>query len=396
LRSPLVRRSPTNQAYSPGMCWLPMSRMRLRRPVSGLHTHSGEASRQTPFRATPVRVRDVNANQEVNSRFERKSATKDSALAEAAAQQGASRTVTPASQPTLSTPVPALQPFGNHHSYMSIDRAFKANLARLTFGLSPAVLAEQFFDWLSHLRIWPGKQMALVEDALSRSARFGMYAAQAATQSVVPPCVVPLPQDRRFQGQQWQQFPYNLIYQSFLTTEQWWQAATTGVDGVAQSNERRLSFTVRQFLDVLSPSNYIWTNPEVARTTIEKGGRNLVEGWQNLIEDWRRSTTGQPPVGAEQFGVGRNLAITPGKVVWQNRLIELIQYSPTTERVLAEPILIVPAWIMKYYILDLSPNNSLVKYMVDQGHTVFMLTTPLIFTPPRKYRQTWVVRRAWQ
>ncbi len=317
---------------------------------------------------------DVNANQEVISRSERTSATKDSAVAEAAAQHRASRPVPPVLQPTLRAPTPALQPFGTHHSYMSVDRAFKANLARLTLGLSPAVLAEQFFDWLAHLGISPGKQMALVEDALSRSASFGMYAAQAATQSAVPPCVEPLPQDRRFQGQDWQQFPYNLLFQSFLTTEQWWQTATTDVDGVTQRNERRLSFTVRQLLDVLSPSNYIWTNPEVARTTLEQGGRNLVHGWQNLVEDWRRSATGQPPVGAEQFGVGRNVAITPGKVVWQNRLMELIQYSPATERVFAEPILIVPAWIMKYYILDLSPNNSLVKYMVDRGHTVFMIS----------------------
>src|SRR5208283_3436688 len=123
---------------------------------------------------------DGNANQEVISRSERKPATKNIAVAEPAAQHGASRPVTPALQPTLRTPAPAVQPFGTHYSYLSVDRAFKANLARLTLGLSPAVLAEQFFDWLAHLGISPGRQMALVEDALSRGARFGMYAAQAA------------------------------------------------------------------------------------------------------------------------------------------------------------------------------------------------------------------------
>ena len=146
------------------------------------------------------------------------------------------------------------------------------------------------------------------------------------------------------------------------------------VDGMSQRNERSLSFTVRQVLDMMSPSNFIWTNPEVARATLEQGGRNLGEGFKNLIEDWQRAITGKPPVGAEQFVVGQNIAVTPGKVVFQNRLIELIQYSPATEQVYAEPVLIVPAWIMKYYILDLSPQNSLVKYLVDQGHTVFMIS----------------------
>jgi polyhydroxyalkanoate synthase len=270
--------------------------------------------------------------------------------------------------------VPHSQPLPNHHTYSSIDRAFKANLARLTFGLSPAVLAEQTFDWLVHLAISPGKQMELVEKWLRDSVRLGLYAAEAATRHAVPPCIAPPPQDRRFQGEDWQQWPHNLSYQLFLLIEQWWQEATTGIDGVSQQYERSVSFTARQFLDILSPSNYIWTNPEVAQATISQGGRNLVEGFQNLIEDWRRAVTGTPPVGAEQFAVGRNVAITPGKVVFQNRLIELIQYSPATDQVFAEPVLIVPAWIMKYYILDLSPENSLIRYLVEQGHTVFMIS----------------------
>jgi polyhydroxyalkanoate synthase len=265
-------------------------------------------------------------------------------------------------------------PLAQHYAYVSIDRAFKANLARLTFGLSPAVLARQTFDWLAHLAISPGKQLQLIEKWARETARFGIYAAQSAVNPGTPPCITPLPHDRRFAGEAWQQWPYNLIYQSFLLTQQWWHNATTGIDGVSQRHEDSLSFTARQFLDIASPSNFVWTNPEIAQATIAQGGRNLVAGFQNFIEDWQRATSGKPPVGADKFVVGQNIAVTPGKVVFQNRLIELIQYSPATDQVYAEPVLIVPAWIMKYYILDLSPHNSLVKYLVEHGHTVFIIS----------------------
>jgi polyhydroxyalkanoate synthase len=263
---------------------------------------------------------------------------------------------------------------GEHHMYESIDRALKASLARVTFGLSPLVLAEDTFDWFVHLAIFPGKRLQLLEEASRKAAQFGMYAAQNIANPATPPCISPLPQDRRFKAEAWRRWPYNLIYQSFLLTEEWWHTATTGIDGLSQRRQERLSFTVRQLLDVTSPSNYVWTNPEIAKATVSQGGRNLIQGWQNLVEDWQRATSGKSPVGAEQFVVGENVAITPGKVVFQNRLIELIQYSPTTEQVYAEPVLIVPAWIMKYYILDLSPQNSLVRYLVEHGHTVFMIS----------------------
>ncbi|WP_439372051.1 PHA/PHB synthase family protein [Bradyrhizobium sp. DASA03120] len=257
---------------------------------------------------------------------------------------------------------------------LSLDRAFKAQLARLTFGLSPAVLAEQTFDWMVHLAISPGKRLQLAEDALRNAARLGLYAGESAVKPGTPPCVEPRPTDRRFAAEAWQRWPFNLIYQAFLLNQQWWNDATTGIEGVSRRNERSLSFTVRQALDIASPSNFILTNPEIAQVTIEQGGRNLLKGLQNLVEDCERTITGQAPSGADQFIVGQNVAITPGKVVLQNRLMELIQYAPSTEQVHAEPVLIVPAWIMKYYILDLSPQNSLVKYLVDQRHTVFMIS----------------------
>jgi polyhydroxyalkanoate synthase len=123
-----------------------------------------------------------------------------------------------------------------------------------------------------------------------------------------------------------------------------------------------------------SPSNFPWTNPEVQRAAWAQHGMNFANGAANLAEDWRRETLGEPPAGSERFAPGEQVAVTPGKVVMRNRLAELIQYSPTTTDVHPEPILIVPAWIMKYYILDLSPHNSLVKFLVDRGHTVFMLS----------------------
>jgi poly[(R)-3-hydroxyalkanoate] polymerase subunit PhaC len=123
-----------------------------------------------------------------------------------------------------------------------------------------------------------------------------------------------------------------------------------------------------------SPSNLAWTNPEVLRVTREQGGANFVRGFSNFVEDARRIALGQPPVGAEAYVPGAQVACTPGKVVFRNRLIELIQYAPATETVFPEPVLIVPAWIMKYYILDLSPHNSLVRYLVERGHTVFIIS----------------------
>ena len=137
-------------------------------------------------------------------------------------------------------------------------------------------------------------------------------------------------------------------------------------------HEKMLTFAARQVLDIMAPSNGILTNPVVLAKTIRDGGMNLVRGWQNWLEDWERQSGGHKPVGAENFVVGRDVAVTPGKVVFRNDLIELIQYSPATATVAAEPVLIVPAWIMKYYILDLSPANSLVRFLVE-AHGVHRL-----------------------
>jgi polyhydroxyalkanoate synthase len=256
-----------------------------------------------------------------------------------------------------------------------VDRSLHATIARFTFGLSPAALAKAYFDWAIHLAVSPGKQLQLVDKATRKTVRFANHAFHAALESEkASSCIEPLPQDRRFIGAEWQKPPYNFMYQAFLLQQQWWHNATTGIRGVTKHHEAIVEFVSRQILDMVSPSNFLATNPEVFRQTVSKGGMNLVSGLRNMTEDWERAVSGKKPVGTENYAVGRDVAATPGKVVYRNRLIELIQYAPATGNVRPEPVLIVPAWIMKYYILDLSPHNSLVKYLTEQGFTVFMIS----------------------
>jgi polyhydroxyalkanoate synthase len=262
----------------------------------------------------------------------------------------------------------------DRYALSSADRAFRARLARLTLGISQATVADTQAHWLSHLAMSPGKQVALAELALRNAARLALYAGQSVLDPDAPPPAAPARGDRRFADAGWRTWPYNLLAQSFLLAQDWWQEATTGIEGVERLAEARMAFMARQRLDALSPSNLPWTNPEIARATLESGGLNLLQGTQNLADDARRLLSGEPPVGTGAFRVGETVAVTPGKVVFRNHLIELIQYAPQTPTVHAEPVLIVPAWIMKYYILDLSPGNSLVRWLVERGHTVFMVS----------------------
>ncbi len=258
--------------------------------------------------------------------------------------------------------------------YRAVDRLWSAQRGRLTGGLSPAALALAFIDWSVHLANAPGKQMDLAEKGGKAASRFAAHALGAATNRAAPPPVEAPPGDNRFAAEEWGRLPYNLWAQGFLLGQQWWRDATTGVPGVTPHHEDVVAFTTRQILDMMAPANNPMTNPEVIARTIGSGGMNLVQGFQNWVEDATRLADGRPPVGAEDFVVGRDVAVTPGKVVYRNDLIELIQYAPTTETVRAEPVLIVPAWIMKYYILDLSPQNSLIRWLVAQGYTVFCIS----------------------
>lgn len=255
----------------------------------------------------------------------------------------------------------------------SIDRSLHAAAARFTFGLSPAALTKAYSDWALQLALSPGKRLQLVDEAARQAARLVSYASQCAVNDSKP-CIEPAPQDRRFAAPEWQTFPFNLMSQAFLLSEQWWRGATTDIAGVTKRHENMVAFGARQMLDMFSPSNFPLTNPEVLKKTAETGGLNLMNGLRNIAQDFERTVSRQKPLGTENFIVGRDVAASKGKVVYRNRLIELIQYAPTTAEVRPEPVLIVPAWIMKYYILDLSQQNSLVKYLTDQGLTVFMIS----------------------
>jgi polyhydroxyalkanoate synthase len=254
------------------------------------------------------------------------------------------------------------------------DRVPRAFAARATLGLSPVSIGLAFADWWLHLALSPGKQLELARKAARKWLRYGEFLAQVARGAQRPCCIEPLEQDSRFAAPDWQAWPYNAIYQGFLLTQQWWHNATTEVRGVAPHHEQVVNFAVRQMLDHVAPSNFPWTNPEVVRAALAEGGANFVRGVANFAEDVEAALLERAPQGVERFTPGRQVAVTPGKVVFRNRLIELIQYQPATDTVHAEPLLVIPAWILKYYILDLSPENSLVRYLVGEGHTVFMIS----------------------
>ncbi len=257
-------------------------------------------------------------------------------------------------------------------SFETLDRLGHAGTARLTQGISPHALYAAWFDWATHLANAPGRLIELGLEGLNISARFARFAAHSLSEEARP--FQPQASDHRFNDPAWQRFPYVLWQQAFLAQEAWWTSATREVRGMTPKNADRASFITRQLLDVWSPSNVPWLNPVIIDRTLKESGANLERGGTNLQEDFWRRLAMQPEPPADGLEVGKDLAVTPGEVVFRNELMELIQYKPATERVIAEPLLIVPAWIMKYYVLDLSPHNSLVRYLVERGFTVFMVS----------------------
>jgi polyhydroxyalkanoate synthase len=179
--------------------------------------------------------------------------------------------------------------------------------------------------------------------------------------------------DSRFKHEAWSENPAaDVMKKAYLITAQWMEDMADSMEAIDPNIHHRTKFWTKQLADVLSPSNFALTNPEVMEEVVRTGGANLIQGLQNLLEDMQRRRISH--VAEDAFEVGVDLAITPGKVIYRNPLIELIQYTPTTDKVHAIPMLMIAPWINKYYVMDMSPENSMFKYLVDSGYTVFAIS----------------------
>jgi polyhydroxyalkanoate synthase len=217
----------------------------------------------------------------------------------------------------------------------------------------------QAYPWQEYVTLWQGTMLKM----LGHTA---------------PPVAVPKKSDKRFKHEEWENnFLFDYIKQSYLITSRYLHSIVIGVEGLDDATRKKVDFFTRQFIDAVAPSNFALTNPHVLDETIRTGGTNLVNGLQNLLDDLERSEGNELRIrmtDTEAFKLGDNIAATKGKVVFQNELMQLLQYEPTTETVYQRPLLIVPPWINKFYILDLRENNSFIKWAVDQGHTVFVIS----------------------
>jgi len=253
-----------------------------------------------------------------------------------------------------------------------LDRELRAAVARASRGMSPVELGLAYMDWVAHLALSPGRQALLLQSFVNKLAGIGGYALRSLFDAEAPAPGARL--ERRVSSKAWQRWPFNVLARSHQLTKDWWREATSDVDGVSAEHLVLMQAVAEQILDMLSPANFLLSNPEVLEATVHERGRNLLRGLRLLVRDRLRDAANTGVEENPQFKVGENVAVTPGKVIYRNALMELIQYAPATETVAAEPVLICPPWIMKYYILDLSPGNSLVRYLTGQGKTVFMIS----------------------
>lgn len=267
---------------------------------------------------------------------------------------------------------PAMWPL-QPQSFETLDRAARAMAARFTHGVSPNAQMSAWLDWAAHLAQAPGRQTELAIDAYASALRLSLFGWRNLVSDKAERPFAPAAGDKRFDDPAWNSFPYLFFQQAFLAQQHWWRAATRDIRGMQPNNAARISFLALKWLDIFSPANTPWLNPLVVDRTQREGGANLLRGAQNLLEDTFDAAT-QMRVDRNGYVVGKDVAATPGEVVYRNHLMELIQYKPSTESVFAEPILIAPAWIMKYYVLDLAAHHSLVRYLVERGFTVFMIS----------------------
>lgn len=251
----------------------------------------------------------------------------------------------------------------------------EAGFARLTGGFSPLSAGEAFVDWAAHSVTSPQKMKALADFYSEEwKSLLGLYLGSISGAGKCRPCEKSLPQDKRFVHETWTSWPFSLMAESFLSVERFWDEATKEVDGATPHHLDLVNFIGRQALEAVAPSNFFFTNPEVLEETVRSSGANLISGTEHFLTDLKHILSRAEPRLDAEYLPGESVAITEGFVIYRNDLVEVIQYTPTTTHVRPEPVVIVPAWIMKYYVLDLRPKNSLVKYLVDQGFTVFMIS----------------------
>ncbi len=257
-----------------------------------------------------------------------------------------------------------------------IDYLWQANPMSRLLPLSPGEVSHALQQiWLDALKN-PNRGMATYADFVAQSTQLWTTATLQMWGLATPqakPVATPEPGDKRFSSPDWQRnAAFDAVKQSYLLGATTLLKSAAEVEGLDRSEQRKLQFYVRQFVDAISPTNSLFTNPQVIHETIESGGKNLVSGTQHLLRDLAAGEISMTDKAA--FSPGRNLATTPGQVVHRNKLVELIQYTPTTNKVQSVPLLFIPPWINKYYILDMQPQNSLIKFLVDQGFTVFVIS----------------------
>jgi len=243
--------------------------------------------------------------------------------------------------------------------------------------LDPLNIGGAFMEMTTRLMADPAKLMQANMKLWQDYTSLWQNAATQMMGGETEPAVTPEPGDRRFKDASWNENDiFDYIKQSYLLTSRWLQSTVTGVEGLNAKDAQKVDFYTRQFIEALSPNNFVLTNPQVLAATAETGGENLINGLKNLLEDLDEET-GRLNIRMaddDAFEVGVNVAESPGKVVFRNDLMELIQFQPSTKTVCQTPLLIIPPWINKYYILDLRKENSFIRWAVGQGHTVFIIS----------------------
>ena len=243
--------------------------------------------------------------------------------------------------------------------------------------VDPVGVGQAFLSLASNLAKKPQKLLQAQAQAGTAYANLCLNSAKAMLGEAQSPVRAPDAGDRRFRHPAWDENPFcNFVMQSYLITAEAIQATLHDTEGMDEQSAAKARFYLRQFVDAVSPTNFPLTNPEVMETTLESKGENLLRGLRNFIRDMDPKT-GQLCItmtDRNAFQPGRDIAVSPGKVVFQNDLFQLLQFAPTTEQSFSRPLLIIPPWINKYYVLDLQPENSMIKWLTEQGHTVFVIS----------------------